>query len=64
MWVRCLMLRFICLGVMGVWLMTGCAWHGHKKKVTSYNRNIAEGENNPTYRDDPQRAGEEIRYVQ
>ena len=67
MGVRCLLLRFISLGVLGftsVGMMTGCAWHGHKKKSNSYNRNVSEEENDPTYRDDPQRAGEEIKYVQ
>ena len=43
-------------------LFAGCASHQpHKSK--SYDRNISEGENDPTYHEDFERADEEVRTV-
>ncbi len=39
----------------------GCAW-GHKKPQ-SYDRMITDEDQDPTYRDDPQHAGETVRYL-
>ncbi len=46
-----------------LWLLGGCGWH-HTARVKSYDREFTDEDRDPTYRDDPQRAGEEIRYVQ
>jgi len=63
---RRLLNRFSWLGALGaaaLWLLAGCGWH-HTRKPKSSDRSISEEENDPTYQPDPQRAGEEVRYVQ
>ena len=42
-----------------VGLLGGCA--GHPRKAPSYDRSIDDEDHDPTYREDPQRAGEETR---
>jgi hypothetical protein len=44
------------------WVLGGCAHHAKKSK--SYDKAISDDDSDPTYRDDPQRAGETIRDVQ
>ena len=41
----------------------GCAWHRHKKPE-SYDRMISDESRDPTFRADPQNAGEEIHFAQ
>jgi len=43
-----------------LWVLGGCAWH-HGQKAPSYDKSIGEDEQDPTYREDPQRAGEIIK---
>jgi hypothetical protein len=50
------------MGGPSVWLLGGCASHSHKSQ--SYDRMITDESKDPTFRADPQRAGEEVRYVQ
>jgi hypothetical protein len=44
-------------------LLGGCAWHHHQKSK-SYDKAVSDEDTDPTYRYDPQRAGETIRDVQ
>ena len=58
--------RYLRLGITlgaALGLLGGCAWH-HPRKPRSYDRNVSDDDRDPTYQSDPQRAGEEIRYVQ
>ena len=57
---RMMRIAAVSAGLAVLLLMAGCAWHSHKPK--SYNRMISEDEQDPTFRPDPQRAGEETRY--
>ena len=63
---RRLYYRLLRLGIAGgvtVWLLGACGWH-HPQKPRSYDRAISDEDRDPTYHADPQRAGEEVRYVQ
>jgi hypothetical protein len=42
--------------------LSGCAWGSHKKPQ-SYDRMISDDSQDPTFRPDAQRAGEEIHFV-
>jgi len=64
--VRIILFNFLRLGLItgaAVWLLGGCGWH-HSHKPKSYDRSISDEDKDPTYQDNPQRAGEEIRDVQ
>jgi hypothetical protein len=51
------------MAAMAMWLFGGCSlFHPHKQK--SYDKAFDNEDQDPTYHSDPQRAGEEIRYVQ
>jgi hypothetical protein len=43
-------------------LLAGCAHHTHKSK--SYDKAISDEDSDPTYHEDPQRAGETVRDIQ
>jgi hypothetical protein len=57
---RMLRIAAVPAGMAVLLLSAGCAWHSHKPK--SYDRMLSDGEKDPTYQEDPQRAGEEVRY--
>jgi len=47
-----------------LWLLSGCSWLHQGKKSHSYDRAISEDEQDPTYRDDQEHAGDTVRDVQ
>lgn len=59
----CRYLRVGLLAGLTAWMLGGCGW-GHHHKSSSYDRAVSDEDHDPTYRDDPQRADEEVRDAQ
>lgn len=56
------LLRAAITGGAVLWLSGGCAWHPRKPR--SYDKSFSDEDRDPTYHADPERADEEVHYVQ
>jgi hypothetical protein len=52
-------LQLLALSGAIAWMLPGCSWFGGHHKVKSYDQAIYDEDKDPTYRDDPEKAGDE-----